>query len=224
MSRIGVYGGSFNPVHNGHIELAKAALDKLNLDKVVFVPTYQTPLRETEMLPAPLRVKMLKAAVKGSRRFEVSTVEVERKGLSFTVDTLRYLKSKSAPGTVLYFLSGADQPSELKRWKSWSEIPKLCRFIVMSRPGHPVKGLPDGVIHLPFDAVDVSSTLIRERLKARKTVHDLMPGASLAALVEYGRREAEKKARQQEKKTGAKAAKKTVKAKKASKKETRDRH
>ena len=106
MSRIGVYGGSFNPVHNGHVKLAVAALDRLNLDKVLFVPAYRNPLRDTEMLPAALRMKMLKVAVKGDRRLEVSAVEVQRKGLSFTVDTLRYLKSKSAPGTVLYFLSG----------------------------------------------------------------------------------------------------------------------
>jgi nicotinate-nucleotide adenylyltransferase len=193
MSRIGVYGGSFNPVHNGHVKLAKSALDRLNLDKVLFVPTYRTPLRDVEMLPPPLRVKMLKAAVKGDRRLEVSAVEVQRKGLSFTVDTLKYLKAKSAPGTVLYFLSGADHPSELRRWRSWSEISKLCRFVVMSRPGHPVKRLPDGVLYLPFDAIDVSSTQIRERLKARKSVRDLMPDASLAALMEYSRKEADKK-------------------------------
>jgi nicotinate-nucleotide adenylyltransferase len=217
MSRIGVYGGSFNPVHNGHVKLAKAALDFLNLDKVLFVPAYRNPLRDTEMLPAALRVKMLKAALKGDRRLEVSSVEVQRKGLSFTVDTLKYLKSKSAPGTVLYFLSGADQPAELKRWKSWNEIPKLCRFVVMSRPGHPVKGLPDGVLHLPFEALDVSSTLIRERLKARKSVGEMVPAAALKALMEYGRKEAEKKEK-------AKAPKKASKKKKAPNKEKRDRH
>ncbi len=222
--RIAIYGGSFNPVHNGHVKLAKAALDRLNLDKVLFVPAYRNPLRETEMLPAALRVKLLKAAVRGDRRFEVSAVEVQRKGLSFTVDTLRYFKSKSAPGTVLYFLSGADQPSELKRWKSWNEIPKLCRFVVMSRPGHPVKGLPDGVIHVPFDALDVSSTDIRGRLKARKPVGDLMPEASLKVLMEYGRKEADKKSRQDEKKKQIKAPKKAPKKKKAPNKEKRDRH
>ncbi len=221
--RIGVYGGSFNPVHNGHIRLAKAALDKLNLDKVLFVPTYRTPLRGAQMLPAALRVKILKAAVKGDRRLEVSTLEVQRKGDSFTVDTLRYLRSRSAPGTVLYFLSGADKPAELRRWKSWSEIPKLCRFIVMSRPGHPVKGLPDGVLHLPFDALDVSSSGIRERLKSRKSVQGLVPGASLQALMEYGRREAEKRSRQQEK-TKTQASKRTAKKRKAPKKEKRDQH
>jgi nicotinate-nucleotide adenylyltransferase len=212
MSRIGVYGGSFNPVHNGHVKLAKAALDELNLDKVLFVPSFVTPLRGEGMLPATLRVKMLREALKGDRRLEVSTVEIERKGLSFTVDTLKYLKARHGAGTVLYFLSGADKPSELRRWKSWNEIPKLCRFIVMSRPGHPVKGLPEGAHYLQFDALDVSSTEIREKLKAGKSVRGLMPDASLEALAEYGRAEAVKRAerKEKEKKLKKKSPKKGV--------------
>lgn len=206
--RIGVYGGSFNPVHSGHLKLAQAALDALNLDKVLFVPTFQTPLREEGMLPAPLRARMLRETLKGDRRFGVSTIEIRRKGLSFTVDTLKYLKATLGPAAVLYFLSGADQPSEFRRWKSWNEIPKLCRFIVMSRPGHAAGHLPEGVFYLCFDALDVSSTEIRAKLKAGKSVRGLMPDAALAILARYGK---ERAARCAEKKVPAKAGKKGIK-------------
>ena len=134
--RIGVFGGSFNPVHNGHLRLASYALSELNLNRVIFVPSNQTPLKKKEvLLPAALRLSLLKAAVKKNRSFGVSDCELKRGGMSFTVDTLKAFKKKWGKKTELYFLSGADVVQSLDRWKSPKKVFQLCRFVVVTRPG-----------------------------------------------------------------------------------------
>lgn len=168
--RIGIFGGSFSPVHAGHLKLAQAALSELNLDRVIFVPAKENPLKGEPALPEKVRIRLLRAALKKVACFELSLCELRRGGASYTVDTLRYFKKKYKSAT-LYFLAGADSAQSLTRWKAWSEIPKLCRFVILSRPGYRVKKLPAGVLHLPFDAVDISSTKLRNSIqpKTRRT-------------------------------------------------------
>ena len=136
--RIGIFGGSFDPVHRGHLKLAQAALSELNLDKIIFVPCRQNPLkvgaqRAVPLLSAETRIRLLRAAVKRySPRFSVSLCEIRRQGPSYTVDTLRYFK-KCYPKAVLYFLSGADVLKDLRNWRSFGEVARLshgayCRF------------------------------------------------------------------------------------------------
>lgn len=169
--RIGVFGGSFNPVHEGHLRLAETALSELNLDRVIFVPAHQNPLKmrstvvgsgHARSLRGVDRVSQLRKAIAGKPHFSISLCELTRKGPSYTVDTLKYFKKKFGKGTTLYFLTGADVAGQLGRWKSFDEVRSLCRFVVASRPGYSLKKLPEGVLAMPMDALASSSTELRK--------------------------------------------------------------
>lgn len=186
--RVGILGGSFNPVHRGHVRLAEVALSELNLDRIYLVPAKENPLkRGGEILPAPLRLSLLKKAVKGIDGLEVSDCELKRKGASFTVDTLRYFKKRSGKNAQLYFVSGLDSLEGLGKWKSVEQVFKLCRFVAAARPGSIWKETKFPVIRMPFDAIDVSSTEVRRRLKAKKSVKELVPTGTEAELKKYYR-------------------------------------
>ena len=181
--RIGIFGGSFNPVHEGHIRLAKEALSELNLDKVYFVLSHQNPLKKKEtLLPEALRIKLLKSALRNHPDFSISLCEVQRKGPSFTVDTLKFFKKKFGSDTVLYFLCGADILNDLERWRSVDEIFKLCRFVVMTRPGYKLKQTKRPILHLPFEALDISSSGVRDKLKRRQDIEKLVPQGTYTLL------------------------------------------
>ena len=173
--RIGIFGGSFNPIHNGHLRLAREAMNELNLEKVIFVPSYQTPLKKETLLPSSLRVRLLKAALKSCPAFSISLCEIERKGASFTVDTLKYFKKKFGEDSALFFLSGADTVKNIRHWKSFDEVLRLCRFIVMTRPGYPIKRAPEPVSWVVLDALPISSSEIRRRLNRGGSVTKLVP-------------------------------------------------
>lgn len=184
--RIGIFGGSFNPVHRGHLKLAREALSELNLHKVIFVPTGRTPFAEKEaLLPAAFRVKLLKQAIRGERRFLVSACEIKRPGPSYTVDTLKYFKRKFGKSAVLYFLAGADSLKNLSRWRSLPQVLRLCRFVVLSRPGHRAGRLPKEIFFMPFDALPVSSSEIRKKLRQGKPTGRLVPPGTGRELKAY---------------------------------------
>ena len=185
--RIGIFGGSFNPVHNGHLRLAECALEELNLGRVIFVPSYQTPLKMETLLPASLRVDLLKIALKKYPRFSISLCELRRQGLSFTVDTLKFFKKKFGKKTTLYFLTGADTLKDLSRWKSLDVVLTLSRFVVMTRSGFSLgqKKPPRGVSFLALDALPISSSDVRKRLSRGRTVSHWMPRGSAALLSRY---------------------------------------
>lgn len=166
--RIGIFGGSFNPPHEGHLKLATEALSELNLDRVVFVPSGQNPLKKAKgLLPASERLARLKKMMHGRPRFSIDDRELKRSGPSFTVDTLREFQKEFGERAQLYFLAGADTLKDFKCWKSPAEILRLCRFAVFSRPGVSLKNAPTGMIQVPMDAVDISSTQIRKRAPHR---------------------------------------------------------
>ena len=184
--RVGIFGGSFNPVHQGHLRLACAAASELNLDQVIFVPSFQNPLKKKEtLLPPALRTKLLGAAIKGYPGFSVSLCEIKRKSLSFTVDTLKYFKRKFGQRTVLYFLSGADTLKTLGRWRSVNEIFNLCHFVVMTRPGYSMKRSPRSILQVPFDALPYSSSQVRSRLKHNQAISGLVPPGTAKLLKHY---------------------------------------
>jgi nicotinate-nucleotide adenylyltransferase len=184
--RIGIFGGSFNPVHRGHLKLAEAALSELNLDKVVFVPSRLTPLKNAQdLLPAGARARLLKRAVRGDRRFEVSLCEMKRSGVSYTVDTLKFFKKKYGARAVLYFLAGNDTVRNLPRWKKLPEVLRLCRFAVFSRPGHAVRVPKGPFLFVPFDAIDVSASGVRRRLRQGQSVRELVPPGTENELKRY---------------------------------------
>ncbi len=173
MARIGIFGGSFSPVHDGHLWLARQAREELGLERVIFVPSNQTPLKEKRPLySTSARIRLLKQALQPFSYFSLSLCEVQRKGVSYTVDTLKYFRKKSAKNDMLFFLSGSDVLTQLPRWKQVSDVMRLCRFVVMARPGYPWTKSPYPVIRLISAAPDISSTrdqkkLERERLKSK---------------------------------------------------------
>ncbi|MEI7998087.1 MAG: nicotinate-nucleotide adenylyltransferase [Candidatus Omnitrophota bacterium] len=156
MKRIGILGGSFNPIHIGHLMMAQAAIEGLELDKVIFIPAYCSPHKtERDLAPASDRLKMVKLAIKHDKRFEVSDIEIRRKGTSYTYETLMDLKSK-APLDRLFFIIGEDNVKGLLDWKRIKKIFKIASFIVINRSWF-----------------DVSSSLIRDFLHRRKSIRYL---------------------------------------------------
>ncbi len=174
--RVGILGGSFNPVHAGHLALAQFAHSELNLDHVYFVPSSETPLKsQKELLPAALRVKLLKKALKDQPEFSVSTCEIDRGGKSYTVDTLKHFHKKIGKKTVFYFLTGMDSLQNLSRWKSVEQIFKLCRFVVASRPGFRPQDSKFPILQMPFDALDISSSRIRRGMRSNRRHSEAKP-------------------------------------------------
>jgi nicotinate-nucleotide adenylyltransferase len=174
-ARIGIYGGSFNPIHSGHIALAEFALSELNLDKVYFVPSNRSYHKTPALLPASLRVRCVKAALKGKKGLAFSTADIRRGGDTYTIDTLKDFRRKFGPEAALYFLAGADNARGISRWKSSDKVLKSCRFAVFSRPGAKRIKTPPGVIWADFPALDVSSSGVRKALAAGRSLRGLVP-------------------------------------------------
>ena len=185
--RIGIFGGSFNPVHEGHLALARFAYSELNLEKLYFVPSYETPLKvKKELLPADFRLKLLKKAIKACPEFSISTCEMDRQGKSYTIDTLRYFQKKSGKNAKIFFLTGMDSLENLSRWKSVDQIFKLCRFVVATRPGYAPQHTKFPVLWMPFEALDVSSRRIRRHIEARESIKGLVPQGIIKDLSRKG--------------------------------------
>ena len=176
---IGVYGGTFNPPHIGHLILAQQAIDALGLDRVLLVPAYQSPFKlRSESLSVELRSEMVELAVSGNDRLAGEYYEAQRGGVSFTVDTLRHLRERQ-PGDGLFLLMGADTFNEFHLWKEPEAITALATIAVAERPGAPL-GLaahPYGAMArtFPMPLVDVSSTDIRRRIREGRSIRYLVP-------------------------------------------------
>jgi nicotinate-nucleotide adenylyltransferase len=170
--RIGVYGGSFDPIHVGHLAIARAALESAKLDRVVFVPARQSPLKKyAPQAGAADRLAMLEAAVKDEPRFGISRVELEREGPSYTVDTLEALAKEGE----LYLILGSDALSDLARWKSPDRVRALAKILVARRPGAP--DIDGSLGAEAFDApkLDLSSRELRARAGRGFSLRYLVP-------------------------------------------------
>ena len=140
--RLGLLGGSFNPIHNGHLAIAGHVLDKLQLDRVLFLPTGDPPhKREGSLAPAKDRYEMVRLAIADTPAFGLSDIELRRTGKSYTIDTVRTLQHQFGPLTDLYFLIGLDAFLDLPNWKDPRELLRLCRFVVVPRPGQSFQSL-----------------------------------------------------------------------------------
>ena len=167
--RIGILGGTFNPVHIGHLILAEEAREKLGLDKIIFIPTALPPHKDNlNIAPAADRLKMLKLAIKGNKYFTVSDVEIKRQGRSYTIDTLKELKRKYSQDD-LYFIIGSDLLKYLNEWKDLNEIIKMVKFVVATRPGFPLEEIPHYIKTLAIRAVDVSGFEVRQCVAQNKS-------------------------------------------------------
>jgi nicotinate-nucleotide adenylyltransferase len=182
--RIGIFGGSFDPVHNAHVALATLALDELALDQLLWVPAGQPWQKHRVLTPAAHREAMVALAIAGEPRFALSHIETSRSGPSFTVDTVRTLAA-AQPGTRWYLLIGQDQYAGFHTWHGWQELLGLVTLAVAdrapSRPDAPLAADPQ-VLAVPHEAValpmmEVSSTEIRTRLAHGEHIGDLVPAA-----------------------------------------------
>jgi nicotinate-nucleotide adenylyltransferase len=177
--RIGIMGGTFDPIHNGHLVAASEVADRFSLDEVVFVPTGQPWQKgEVDVSPAEDRYLMTVIATASNPRFYVSRVDIEREGPTYTVDTLRDLREVYGPDTDLYFITGADALEKLLSWKDPDQIFALAHFVGVTRPGFELSDA-----HLPADTVSlvqvpamaISSTDCRARVAEGKPVWYLVP-------------------------------------------------
>ncbi len=180
---MGIFGGTFDPPHVGHVAVAGDVADFLGLDRLLFVPAGEPPHKSGEAVtPAALRLTMVRAAADADPRFEVSTLEIDRPGPSYTVDTVRALRS-SLPGAELFVIVGADQLRVFDTWHEPEEIVRLARLAVMDRGGQSAETLADGLplasdaVFVPVTRVDVSSTMVRERRLQGRDIRDLVPDA-----------------------------------------------
>ena len=169
-------GGTFDPIHHGHLVAASEVQQQFDLDEVVFVPTGQ-PWMKSKTTSGEHRYLMTVIATAANPRFTVSRVDLEREGPTFTIDTLRDLREER-PDAELFFISGADAIAQIFEWKDVAELWDLAHFIAVSRPGHPlsISGLPEqGVSSLEVPALAISSTDCRNRVNRGYPVWYLVP-------------------------------------------------
>ncbi|WP_152656315.1 nicotinate-nucleotide adenylyltransferase [Oceanobacillus sp. CFH 90083] len=190
MKKIGILGGTFNPPHIGHLWIAEEVRIRRQLDEIWFIPTWTPPHKETVILDASHRLKMLQLAVKGNPYFHVNALELEREGTSYTYDTVKELTVKY-PEAVLHFIIGGDMVAYLPKWNRVDDLVNMIHFIGVSRPGYTLD-TPYPVDRLEIHPLDVSSTFIRNRLEDGETVRYLLPDAVMNYIKEnqiYGYRE-----------------------------------
>jgi nicotinate-nucleotide adenylyltransferase len=186
MRRVGLFGGTFDPPHVGHLVLAACARDQLALDEVRFIPAGDPPHKHrTDLSPAADRLAMTRLAVRGEPGFEVSTIETRRSGPSFTVDTLRRVAA-TTPRARLYLLLGADSLDDLAGWRDPQEILRLATVVVARRPGARGTRRGRGIVRLDSPAIDVSSSLVRDRVRAGRSVRWMVPDAVIAYIGRRG--------------------------------------
>jgi nicotinate-nucleotide adenylyltransferase len=177
--RIGVFGGTFDPPHVGHLLLASDALESLRLDRLIFVPTGTQPLKvdAPPVASARDRLEMVRLAVADDACYTVEDTEINRKGLSFTVDTLEHLRERY-PGAQIFLVLGEDALATFEKWRNPERIRELATLAVMRRTGMEaarVETAAEGVLIVSTRRVDVSATEIRERLRAEKSIKGFVP-------------------------------------------------
>lgn len=187
--RIALYGGAFDPVHEAHLAVARAAQRQAGLTKVVFIPAAHSPLKTRGPVASyGDRLKMLELALSGEAGFVIDESELRRGGLSYTVDTVRSYRAH-APAAELFWIIGSDQLTQLDRWHAIDELVRLVTFLVLARPSYPLQApeIP-GLIWHPIEAplMQESSTLVRERLLQGASVQGLLPPAVEAFIREKG--------------------------------------
>jgi nicotinate-nucleotide adenylyltransferase len=197
--RVGVLGGTFNPIHNGHLLLAQSAIDRFELSRILFVPSATPPHKGgANILSADHRFSMLSLALEGDIRFEASDLEIRRGGCSYTIDTIRHLK-RTQPNTHLYFIAGIDSLLELWMWKEAEELLKLCEFVSFERPGLSAGRPQPEQIKLPPPwperllagafrgrLIEISSSDIRYRVAEGLSIKYLVPSAVEIYIAEHG--------------------------------------
>lgn len=185
--KLGIMGGTFDPIHFGHLVTAEAARKEFGLERVLFLPSGTPPHKNPQgVSDAEHRYMMTVLATLSNPYFDVSRVDIDREGISYTVDTLRILREQYGDDTELYFITGADAILEIMRWKSSDELLQLAQFIGATRPGFELDSIPpetkawldqypDRVHMIKVPALAISSTDIRERVRSGNSIRYLVP-------------------------------------------------
>jgi len=188
--KIGFLGGSFDPVHFGHLMAAQDAYEQCGLDRLILVPAAQAPLKPTDVQSSPEdRMAMIEAAAGWDKRFEISDFELRKGGVSYTIDSARHFRALY-PQDELYWVIGGDQLPKLHLWKDIEELAKLVEFIFLERPGYPVKGRVD-IPGLRLHRCDghllaISSTELRERTRLSLALDYFVPHKAIVYIREKG--------------------------------------
>ena len=184
---IGVLGGTFDPIHIGHLTLAEEVGAGLDLVEILFVPAGQPWLKvDSPVSPAGHRVEMVRLAIADKACFKLSTMEIERAGPTYTVDTIAELKAQLGAGDELFFILGWDNLAELPQWRQPSRLIAMCRLAVVPRPGYPlpglkaleasIPGLSQRVTLMDKPEIDISASAIRDRVARGLSIHHLVSG------------------------------------------------
>jgi len=195
--RAGVFGGTFDPIHLGHLAAARSIQTTLELDKVIFVPAGQ-PWMKAGMPVSPVkdRVEMVRLAVARRKTFELSTIEADRPGPSYTVDTMAMLRTQLGNGSDLFFLLGSDALMDIAKWRDPQRLIQLCQLAVFARPGFglpvmvdleaAVPGVSQRVVFVEVPQRDIQATAIRQRIAEGRSIRRLVPRAVEHYILEHG--------------------------------------
>lgn len=182
--KLGVFGGSFDPVHLGHLLVAQAAREELGLDRLLFVPAAQSPFKTGHNLaPSSMRLRLLRLALAGQSWCEIDEQEIQRGQVSYTIDTLRNVTARF-PQAKIFCLIGADHLRQLPNWREAGELARLAEFVVIPRPGQSDAPLPAPFRgrHLTGFPIAISASQIRERIKAGRPIVPLVPSTVAEAI------------------------------------------
>lgn len=172
MRKIGIYGGTFDPIHHGHLILAREARERLELETIIFVPAAVSPFKNAPAAPAADRLAMLEAAIDGEAGFVIDRIELNRAPPSYTIDTVENIRAREADAELSYLL-GQDNVADLSRWHRFKDLQKLVRFIVLDRTGEGANH-PHIVVQRK---IDISATEIRKRVASHRSIRYLVPEA-----------------------------------------------
>lgn len=210
--RLGILGGTFNPIHFGHLAAAEDVCDRLRLDRILFIPAFLPPHKQEDMPSAADRLEMVRLAISGNPRFSLSDLEIRRGGMSYTIDTIEELRSMH-PGADIHFITGLDSFLDIRTWKDWQRLLGSCTFVVLSRESSRFRDLMmldflqpreqdlidldekktvqaelgNGDIRIILERIpfyEISSTDIRNRRKAGKSIKYLLPESVEGYIIE----------------------------------------
>jgi len=194
---IGLFGGTFDPIHWGHLAVAEEVRAKLELDEVIFIPAGQPWLKaDRSISPTIHRLKMVSLAIADKSYFKVSAVEIDRSGPSYTVDTVTSLRHDVGTKAELFFLLGSDALIDLPQWKEPSRLVQMCRLVTFNRPGavlpsltlleEAIPGVSQHIIVIEVSQIDISATRIRQQVALGASIHQLVPEAVERYILEQG--------------------------------------
>lgn len=184
--KIGVMGGTFDPIHHGHLIAAEYARTSLDLDKIIFIPSGVHPFKDNKTITDPnKRVDMISLAIDSNKFFKISSIEINRIGTTYTIDTIRELREEYK-GDEIYFIIGSDIIFEIEKWKNFEELIRICKFILLYRPGKEEENIDKKIqeLNLSYDItfekvesplIEISSTKIRHRVKDKCSIKYLVP-------------------------------------------------